>query len=113
MKKTYPDSRIIAPTAGQGWIWRLKPMYESPIFVRQKTESIVRKYREKIDDYIYESVVKVGVDVDKEELIRALRYDRDQYDRGYSDGYSRGYAVGEAAAFQALFDEAKKRMEEG
>jgi hypothetical protein len=87
-------------------------MYESPIFVRQKTESIGRRFCEEIDEYIYKSVVKVGVDVDKEELIRALRYDRDQYDRGYSDGYSRGYAVGEAAAFQALFDEAKKRMED-
>ena len=87
-------------------------MYESPIFVRQKTESIVRKFREEIDDYIYESVVKVGVDVNKEELIRALRYDRDQYDHGYSDGYSRGYSVGKAEAFQALFDEAKKRIED-
>jgi len=60
----------------------------------------------------FQAAKSVAPMVDKEELIRALRYDRDQYDRGYSDGYSRGYAAGEAAAFQALCDEAKKRMED-
>lgn len=28
----------------------------------------------------------VGCDVDKDELIRALRYDRQQYEKGYADG---------------------------
>ena len=28
----------------------------------------------------------IGYKVDKEELIKALQYDRDQYDKGYKDG---------------------------
>lgn len=29
---------------------------------------------------------KIGVDVNKDELIRALNYDRHQYEKGYTDG---------------------------
>ena len=32
-----------------------------------------------------EAVQRVGVTVDKEELIKALRYDRRQYENGYRD----------------------------
>ena len=76
-------------------------MYESPI------KSICKQFCEEIEDYIYKSVIKVGVNVDKEELIRALQYDRDQYDHGYKDGYE----AGKTDAFQAIFREAEKRME--
>lgn len=30
--------------------------------------------------------VKMVVDVDEEELLKALRYDRNQYEKGYEDG---------------------------
>lgn len=33
-----------------------------------------------------ESVHKVGFDIDKEKLAKALRYDRDQYEKGFNDG---------------------------
>ena len=33
-----------------------------------------------------EAIRKVGVNVDKEELIKALQYDRNQYTKGYEDG---------------------------
>lgn len=33
------------------------------------------------------AVQRVGVNVDKDELIKALQYDRGQYDKGYADGY--------------------------
>lgn len=32
------------------------------------------------------AIRKVGVNVDKSELIKALQYDRDQYAKGYEDG---------------------------
>jgi hypothetical protein len=35
---------------------------------------------------IYQAVLNVGVNVNREELEKALRYDRDQYDQGYRDG---------------------------
>ena len=58
-------------------------MYESPISTHQMVES---KIRESVDGTIYEAVLKTDVHVDRDELIRALRYDRDQYAKGYADG---------------------------
>ena len=39
------------------------------------------------DDYVVTEVrTKLGVDIDVDELVKALRYDRDQYNQGYKDG---------------------------
>lgn len=58
--------------------------YESPITMY--TERIVKDIMEKQDGYLMECVREVGFDVNKEELAKALAYDRDQYDKGYHDG---------------------------
>lgn len=55
-------------------------MYQSPISLIQKD------VESKIDDAIMMAVQKVGVTVDKNELLRALMYDREQYEKGYRDG---------------------------
>lgn len=39
-----------------------------------------------LDNEVYKAIERVGVAVDKEELIRALSYDRQQYEKGYADG---------------------------
>ena len=39
---------------------------------------------------MYSSILKVGVNVNKEELIKALQYDRGQYNKGYEDGFKNG-----------------------
>lgn len=59
-------------------------MYKSPIEIVQ--ENHLKDLIEKVDGYIIQEVVRIGVSVDKEELIRALKYDRDQYNAGYDDG---------------------------
>ena len=59
-------------------------MYESPISVYENLTHDIAKQKE---DYIYQAIVKVGVDVNKEELIKALNYDREQYRKGFEDGY--------------------------
>lgn len=38
------------------------------------------------DQIISDSVKLCGIDVDKNELIKALKYDRNQYSKGYKDG---------------------------
>lgn len=43
------------------------------------------------EDGVMKAIAEVGVDVDKEELIRALKYDRQQYQKGYDKGYEDGY----------------------
>ena len=58
-------------------------MYESPITVFE------REFENHIEDGIYKAVKGFAVDVNKEELIKALQYDREQYSKGYKDGYAK------------------------
>lgn len=64
-------------------------MYESPITI---TERLVNKAREQMENDIMNNVLTVtteyGINVNKDELIKALQYDRNQYNKGYADGYS-------------------------
>ena len=59
-------------------------MYESPI--KLYVQDMEAKLRQQQEQAIWETVSKYEVAVDKEELIKALKYDRDQYSRGYKDG---------------------------
>lgn len=63
-------------------------MYKSPITIIQ--EEIFSSMRMKLEDDILKAVLKYEIIVDKDELTKALKYDRDQYDKGYSYGYSQG-----------------------
>ena len=57
-------------------------MYKSPIDI------IYGQMQTQIEGDILKAVQSYGINVDKDELIRALEYDRDQYDKGYADGYA-------------------------
>ena len=59
-------------------------MYESPIEVF--AIEIVQDIEEYINGAIVKECMRVGVNVNKDELIKALQYDRGQYQRGYFDG---------------------------
>lgn len=64
-------------------------MYEPPIEIMSNhISNVYRNIYEAQEKYILETIHNLGVDVDKDELIRALAYDRDQYNKGYSDGRS-------------------------
>lgn len=54
--------------------------YQSPIDV------IYQGFQTKLEGDIFEAIQSYGVDVDKDELIKALKYDRDQYRKGFEDG---------------------------
>lgn len=60
--------------------------YESPITLM--TEKIANDLANKTEGLIMECVQRIGVSVDKYELVRALNYDREQYKKGYRDGLS-------------------------
>lgn len=63
--------------------------YKSPIDI---CITQMRIDREKaIEDQVFRATQSINVDVNKEELIKALRYDRNQYEKGYKDGYDDGY----------------------
>lgn len=54
--------------------------YESPI------TQILGEMQTKFDGEVMSIVQNYGIHVDKEELVRALAYDRGQYEKGYEDG---------------------------
>ena len=60
-------------------------MYDSPIHV-DFTEPVIEKLKDEADEYILRACQKMVVSVDKDELVKALQYDRDQYLRGFTDG---------------------------
>lgn len=62
-------------------------MYESPIKI---IEDITRDVTDAFEDHVYKCVLRCGIDVDREELIQALNYDRQMYEKGYTDGYTDG-----------------------
>lgn len=55
-------------------------MYKSPI------EMITEEMNIYHDGEIVRAVQKYDINVDKEELIKALRYDREQYEKGFGCG---------------------------
>lgn len=65
-------------------------MYESPINIVEKSEEINSSLGEMLDNYVMSVVRSYGVDVNKEELVKALKYDREQYDKGFKDGFEYG-----------------------
>lgn len=57
-------------------------MYKAPI---ELLSTQMSEHKFDTEKMVIEAVFKTGVNVDKDELIRALQYDRDQYDKGYAD----------------------------
>lgn len=58
-------------------------MYECP--VKFNFGDIQMQIVKQQENEVYMAVQKCGVDVDREELKRALKYDREQYEKGYED----------------------------
>ena len=65
-------------------IFEIEATYESPITVELR--KIQRNYNRKLDTLILNEIRKYDVKVDKDELVKALKYDRNQYEKGYADG---------------------------
>lgn len=58
-------------------------MYKSPIEI--KIDDIVSDAVERVDKYIVGYIQQVGVNVDKDELTKALKFDKEQYEQGWND----------------------------
>lgn len=55
-------------------------MYESPIKI------ITGQMKTNYENEIYSAVQNVGINVDRDELLKALEYDRGQYEEGFREG---------------------------
>lgn len=79
MNKT--DFRLCRP------VEKGKTMYKSPIdLIYEDMSAHMANIAKKVDEDIWQAVVRYVPNIDKNELIRALQYDRDQYEKGYADG---------------------------
>lgn len=60
-------------------------MYKLPIEIVQTGMQV------QMGNSIIKAMQSVGISVDKSELLKALAYDREQYQKGYADGRGAGY----------------------
>ena len=74
--------------------------YKSPVKIDYSNEKWITEFIEAQDRYIVNTILDLGIEVDKNELVKALEYDRGQYETGYIDGYKDGY--------KKAFDEARE-----
>jgi hypothetical protein len=65
--------------------------YKSPIQVR--VEQAVKAFNLQVENEVYKVVQNYEINVDKDELIKALQYDRNQYELGYRAGYRKASEV--------------------
>lgn len=66
----------------------MRKNYEFPISIFEQTPMM--DMCDTMDGLIISAVRRVGIDVNKEELVKAMAYDRGQYEKGYKDGYQAG-----------------------
>ncbi len=59
-------------------------MYKSPVEIWHSEMEV------QMEGEVLKACQRVGIQVDKEELLKALKYDRERYARGYEDGYLDG-----------------------
>lgn len=62
-------------------------MYKCPIEIIYG--ELQTQLERKGENMVLNAVRKMGVNVDKEELLKALQYDREQYEKGYADAKSK------------------------
>lgn len=61
-------------------------MYEPPVNFFTTGMKLVEDINKSKEAHILSAIESVGIHVDREELIKAMEYDRGQYEKGYTDG---------------------------
>ena len=68
-----------------GTPWHTQDAFEAAMKYRSPVEIITGEIENKIENDIMTAVYHYDIKVDKNELIKALDYDRKQYEQGYED----------------------------
>ena len=88
-------------------------MYESPITIKELCDRAFGSWQTHVENGIMKTLeYRYDIVVDKEELLRALEYDREQYDAGYHDGYIKGLDEGYAQAKEDIYLKLQLLLEE-
>lgn len=59
--------------------------YKSPIEII--AHDATRQFANQLNSYVFRAVIQYDINVDRDELLKALSYDRGQYEKGFGDGY--------------------------
>ena len=76
--------------------------YKSPIELDFSPMKLVERLNNDLNEHIYSAVQECDIRVHKAQLEDALKYDRDQYHRGYSDGFEDGMEAGRKDALATI-----------
>ena len=82
-----------------------KNCYESPISIETK---IAENITSQIEDGVMSAIMDINITVNKDELVKALEYDRDQFDKGYECGFK----CGKEAAWRELLPKLEELIKE-
>ena len=63
-------------------------MYKSPIEII--TDQIADKVINDLNQQVFKAVERIGININPTELMKAIAYDRKQYECGYRDGFIAG-----------------------
>ena len=83
-----------------------KLSYKSPI------EIVYNGFETKLAGDIYEAIHHYGIDFDKDELVKALKYDRNQYEKGFIDGSKLNTDTIKAEVAREIFEEIEQEITE-
>lgn len=64
--------------------------YEPPISI----DYIMREQEKQLEKDVLKVIASYNITVNSDELVKALQYDRNQYEKGYKAGYEKGYHDG-------------------
>jgi hypothetical protein len=86
-------------------------MYEGPIELMYSDtfHDVAESIDTELEEKIMVAIMQVGINVNKEELVKALQYDRDQYAKGWNDAIHRNDAF--RSMFRLGFEYARKHPE--
>lgn len=90
----------------------LDECYQHDMHYQSPVEIINGGWQTKFEDGIYETILNYGVSVDKDELVKALQYDRGQYEKGFADGCKASYKVAVSALAKDIFEEIDYEIEQ-
>ena len=65
------------------------PEYDSPFGLT--ISDITTQMAKNIDEMCWQAIQRVGINVDKETLLTALKQDSERYRKAYANGYDTGY----------------------
>lgn len=65
------------------------PEYDSPLVLN--VSDIATQMAEKLDETSWRVVQRVGINVDKDKMLAALKQDAERYRNAYAHGYDTGY----------------------